>query len=144
MKIQFKQWMKCLDTELHVPSNRNSKIVPKVDKPTNKKTLYKTLGNQYNKQPNVPFLPELYCKLRHNFPTNYFLAILFKKIVILFYFLYCDIKILNFTPQRDFSCFLNMYYDNLNIQVNYLNKSNVNYDNIRFDCVKKIDSLFVI
>ena len=39
------QWLKRLDTQLNEPINQNSIKVPKVVKPTNKKTLlYKTLG----------------------------------------------------------------------------------------------------
>ena len=39
-----------LDTQLNEPTNKNSMKVPKVVKPTNKKTLF-------NKQPNITSLP---------------------------------------------------------------------------------------
>ena len=56
-KIRFvdnNKWLKRLDTQLNELINLNSIEVPKVDKPTNKKDF----GNQSNKQPNVPSLPD--------------------------------------------------------------------------------------
>ena len=51
--VDFNYRLKILDTQLNIPTNQNSIKVPKVVKPTNKKTF----GNYCNKQPNVPTLP---------------------------------------------------------------------------------------
>ena len=53
--LDFNQWLKCLDTHLNEPSNKNSMKVPEVIKPTNKKTILQNLGDQC-KQTNVPSL----------------------------------------------------------------------------------------
>ena len=37
--VDYNEWLKRLDTQLNETSNQNSIIVPKVDKPTNKKIL---------------------------------------------------------------------------------------------------------
>ncbi len=38
--VDYKLWLKCMDTLLNEPSHQNSVDVPKVVKPTNKKTLF--------------------------------------------------------------------------------------------------------
>ena len=45
-----------LDTHLNEPTNQNSLKVPKVVKPTNKKTFTRHFGDQSNKKPIVPSL----------------------------------------------------------------------------------------
>ena len=37
--VHYNYWLKRLDTQLNKPTNENSLKVPKVDNPTNKKTL---------------------------------------------------------------------------------------------------------
>ena len=55
----YNQWLKRLDTEINEPTNKNSIKVSKDVTPTNKKTL-QNFGDQFNKQPNVPSLPDVY------------------------------------------------------------------------------------
>ena len=55
--VDFNQWLKCFDTQLNEPTNKNSTEAPKVVKPTYKNTLSYNFGVLYNKQPNFPFLP---------------------------------------------------------------------------------------
>ena len=42
--VDYNQFLKLLDTQLNEPTNQNSMKVLKYVKPTNKKTLLKTLG----------------------------------------------------------------------------------------------------
>ena len=37
--VEFNMWLKCLDTQLNIPTNQNSTKVPKVIKSTNKKKV---------------------------------------------------------------------------------------------------------
>ena len=66
LSVYYNLWLKRLDTHLNEPTNKNSIKVPKVVKPTNKKSSLEDFGDLFNKQPNVPSLPEYYS-------TNYLL-----------------------------------------------------------------------
>ena len=57
--LDYNQGLKRLVTQLNESTNQNLVKVPKVVKPTNKKTLVKNFGDQCKKKPNVPFLPGL-------------------------------------------------------------------------------------
>ena len=59
--VDYNYWLKRLDAQLNESTSPNSFKVPKVVKPTNKKTLLQNFGDKYNKQPIVPsFLPYIY------------------------------------------------------------------------------------
>ena len=55
--VDYNWCLKRLDTQQNEPTYQNSIKVPKVVKPTNKKSYY---NKQCNKQPNVPSLPEYF------------------------------------------------------------------------------------
>ena len=57
--LDYNQGLKRLVTQLNESTNLNLVKVPKVVKPTKKKTLLKIFGDQCNKKPNVPSLPGL-------------------------------------------------------------------------------------
>ena len=57
--LDYNQRLKRLVTQLNELTNLKLVKVPKVVKPTNKKTLLKNFGDQCNKKPNVPSLPGL-------------------------------------------------------------------------------------
>ena len=70
--VHFYQWLKRLDTQFNEPTNQNSIKVPKFDKPT---TLFKNFGDQCNKFPNVPSLPDIFkpqllLKMKQNRENN--------------------------------------------------------------------------
>ena len=52
--VDYNYWLKRLDTQLNESTNQNSLKVPKVEKPTNKKTLLKTLGTSVINSTYVP------------------------------------------------------------------------------------------
>ena len=52
--VYYNKWFKRLDFQLNETANPNSKKVPKVAKPINKKSLGTSVMNE---QPNVPSLP---------------------------------------------------------------------------------------
>ena len=47
--VDYNLWLKRLDPQLTEPTNQNSKKIPKVVEPSNKKTLLKSFGGKCNK-----------------------------------------------------------------------------------------------
>ena len=71
--IDCNYWLKRMDTQFDKTTNQNLLKVPKVVKPTNKKTLFLNFGDQCNKQPIVPSLPDCkkyFCTIARNIILN--------------------------------------------------------------------------
>ena len=63
--LDYKQWLKRLDTQLCEPNNQNLIKVPKVINSTNKKTNYNTLGTSVINSPkSTPSLAKMSVRLR--------------------------------------------------------------------------------
>ena len=53
--VDYNFWLKCLDTQLIESTNKKLLKVPKVVKPTNRKTLLVTVGTSVINSPLSPF-----------------------------------------------------------------------------------------
>ena len=79
--VDYNKWLKGLDTQLIEPTNQDSVKDSKVVETTNK-TYF---GNQCNKQPNIPSLPDFIVnKLRGKIISNEQLNNEFRKLIIIF------------------------------------------------------------
>ena len=95
--VDYKQWLKCLNTQLNEPTNQNLIKVPKVGELMNKKALL-NFGDQCNKQLNVLSLPA------------YLVNIKFKKIT--------QIKIITATCYLDV-CLLSILYAEEDVKTHF-------------------------